>query len=241
MASSETPVKFDLRVVHDKFSASLMQDDDVSMNEYIYAFKELYKFFSLLGTIFGFVGSDVKSKIEILEKLMKESSQPDSFSTFKAMVQHEQENGLLGKDDYVSGSRTLLRLHRGLDFIRLFLKKVGDLENKDNTSGVGQEAYNETLAQYHPWLIRKGVLVSLYALPTRENLLLKVSVSQDRENCDWDLILQSSSNVVENVCGSNKEEIQRTIDVLPKMLIVTEEVYNRTQAIYESNSLLDLP
>lgn len=216
MATSEPPVKFDLKVVHDKFSASLIENDDVCMNAYLCAYKELYKFFTLLGTIFGFVGSDVKSKIEILEKLLHDTNKPDNFTSFKSMVQYEGEEGLLRKDDYVSGCRTLLRLHRGLDFIRLFLKRVGDLENKDKTSAVGQDAYNETLAQFHPWIIRKGVVVSLYSLPTKENLMSKV-------------------------CGNNKEDIQRTLDVLPKMLIVTEEVYNRTQNIFEQNSLLDLP
>ncbi|XP_046387577.1 ceramide-1-phosphate transfer protein [Ischnura elegans] len=216
MATSEPPVKFDLRAVHDGFSSSLLQDDDVDINFYLAAYNELYKFCSLLGTIFGFVGSDIKSKIEILESLMNEESQAGHFSTFKSMVEYEKNNDLLRKNDYVSGCRTLLRLHRGLDFIRLFLKRVGELETKDKTSVVGQEAYNETLAQYHPWLIRKGVVVSLYSLPTKENLMLKV-------------------------CGNSAEEIQKTLDVLPKMLLVTADVYNRTQAIFEQHSLLDLP
>ncbi|XP_071452996.1 ceramide-1-phosphate transfer protein-like isoform X2 [Hetaerina americana] len=174
MATSEPPVKFDLKSVHDGFSSSLLENDDVDMNFYLTAYKELYKFCNLLGTIFGFVGSDIKAKIDILESLVSEDAQSGNFSTFKAMVEYEKQSDLIKKSDYVSGCRTLLRLHRGLDFIRLFLKRVGELEAKDKTSIVGQEAYNETLAQFHPWLIRKGVVVSLYSLPTKENLMLKV-------------------------------------------------------------------
>ena len=36
-------LKFNLRVVHDAFSASLLEDDDVGMDNYLIAYKELYK------------------------------------------------------------------------------------------------------------------------------------------------------------------------------------------------------
>jgi hypothetical protein len=35
--------KFNIRVVHDAFSASLLEDDDVGMDDYLLAYKELYK------------------------------------------------------------------------------------------------------------------------------------------------------------------------------------------------------
>lgn len=68
-----------------------------------------------MGTVFGFVSSDVKSKIEILEDFRHSSNESaDKFITFNAMMEYEKTTGLLNKSDYVSGSRTLLRLHRGL-------------------------------------------------------------------------------------------------------------------------------
>jgi len=70
-------------------------------------------FFQLMGKVFGFVASDVKSKIEILEELRR-GENGEHFSTLKKMIKYESENGLLSKSDYTSGSRTLLRLHRGL-------------------------------------------------------------------------------------------------------------------------------
>jgi hypothetical protein len=66
-----------------------------------------------MGKVFGFVASDVKSKIEILEE-HRRGKDGEHFSTLKKMIRHESENGLLNKSDYTSGSRTLLRLHRGL-------------------------------------------------------------------------------------------------------------------------------
>lgn len=74
----------------------------------------IHRFFQLMGTVFGFVSSDLKNKIEILETLRKKEEMDKKFETISSMIDFEKENGLLNKNDYVSGSRTLLRLHRGL-------------------------------------------------------------------------------------------------------------------------------
>lgn len=66
-----------------------------------------------MGTIFTFVSNDVKSKVEILEKL-RSNKEVDHFESVKKMIIFERDAGLLNKKDYTSGSRTLLRLHRGL-------------------------------------------------------------------------------------------------------------------------------
>ncbi|PNF32371.1 Ceramide-1-phosphate transfer protein [Cryptotermes secundus] len=218
MATSEmdgknSDVKFNMCAVHDAFSACLLEDDDVEMDSYLLAYKELYIFFQLMGKVFAFVASDVKSKIEILEEL-RQGENGEHFSTLKKMIRYESENGLLNKSGYTSGSRTLLRLHRGLDFIKLFLQKVSELQDEDKTCGVCQEAYNSTLANFHPWIIRKGATVAMYALPSREGLLQKV-------------------------CGP--DEVQDAIDILPKMLQVTGDAYDRTQKHYTENDLHGLP
>jgi hypothetical protein len=62
------------------------------------------------------------------------------------------------------------------DFIKLFLQKVSELQDEDKTCGVCQEAYNSTLANFHPWIIRKGATVAMYGLPSRGGLLQKVCV-----------------------------------------------------------------
>lgn len=66
-----------------------------------------------MGSVFGFVSSDVKAKIEILESHRKKEN-AEKFETFATMIEFEKSSALLDKKDYVSGSRTLLRLHRGL-------------------------------------------------------------------------------------------------------------------------------
>lgn len=202
---------FDLKLVHDHFDRALTEDDDVDLKAYLDAYNELYKFFQLMGSVFGFVSSDLKQKIEILVELQTKDDQ--NYTTVKSMILYEKENNILDKGDHTNGARTLLRLHRGLDFIREFLRQLGDLSDIDKTSNSCQDAYNKTLAKHHPWVIRKAAVVAMYTMPTRELLFKKV-------------------------CGS---EVQRNMDVLPKMLQVTEDVFNRTHNLYDIHQLHNLP
>lgn len=66
-----------------------------------------------MGTVFGFVSNDLKSKMDILNEFLN-GEQSSYFETVKKMIEYERDNNLLKKGGYVSGSRTLLRLHRGL-------------------------------------------------------------------------------------------------------------------------------
>lgn len=72
-----------------------------------------FRFFQLMGSVFSFVSSDVKSKIEILQQF-RNGSEKENFVTLKQMIQYEVDGNLLKKSNYISGSRTFLRLHRGL-------------------------------------------------------------------------------------------------------------------------------
>lgn len=144
-----------------------------------------------MGTVFGFVSSDLRSKMDILNEFLN-GEQSSYFETVKTMIEFEKEKNLLMKKGYVSGSRTLLRLHRGLgetivdfkiffvtfnsaDFIRLFLKNVGELQEEEHTASVCRDAYEQTLAKHHTFLVKKGAKLAMYAMPTRGQLLKKVN------------------------------------------------------------------
>ncbi|KYM99540.1 PREDICTED: ceramide-1-phosphate transfer protein [Cyphomyrmex costatus] len=202
---------FDLRTVHDHFDQALVENDDIDLKAYLEAYNELHKFFQLMGSVFSFVSSDLKQKIDVLIELKNKDAQ--NYTTVKSMIEYERENKLLDKTEFVNGARTLLRLHRGLDFIREFLQQLGDLADIEKTTSCCQDAYNKTLAKHHPWMIRKAAIVAMYTMPSREVLFKKV-------------------------CGEN---VQRNIDVLPKMLEVTADVFNRTDIIYETYQLHALP
>lgn len=79
----------------------------------------LFRFFQLMGSVFGFVSSDLKQKIEILRSLIEKDS--ENYVSVKKMIEYEKRNKLLQKSDFANGTMTLLRLHRGLGMaVQLF-------------------------------------------------------------------------------------------------------------------------
>jgi len=65
-----------------------------------------------MGTVFGFVSKDLRQKMDHLDRLLRENAH--KYKTVKTMLEHETEHCLLHQKGFVSGSRTLLRIHRGL-------------------------------------------------------------------------------------------------------------------------------
>ncbi|CAH2042692.1 unnamed protein product, partial [Iphiclides podalirius] len=204
----------DLHYVHQSFQRSLKEEDDVIIEAYIDGYNELVKFLNLIGSVFSFVSSDVKSKIKVMEK-HREGDDAIYYESFKKMMKYEKETTLHEKNGFVSGSRTMLRLHRGLDFIRLFLKRLSESDDAVNTCTTCQCSYNETLAEYHPWYIRKAATLAMHALPSRPDLLKKIFGSE--------------------------ESLKDAMAVLPQTLRSCDEVYQRVQQLYTEFDFHGLP
>jgi Glycolipid transfer protein (GLTP) len=83
----------------------------------------LSRFLLLMGKLFGFVSSDIKAKLDMLEE-MRRNDTDGNLKTIKKMIAYEKEEGLLQKKGYVSGSRNVLRLHRGLGMKSLSLCRI---------------------------------------------------------------------------------------------------------------------
>ncbi|CAH2232400.1 ceramide-1-phosphate transfer protein [Pararge aegeria] len=204
----------DLEYVNESFQKSLKEDDDVIIDAYIEGYNELVKFLNLIGTVFSFVSSDVKSKIKVMEKL-RAGEDTLYYESFKKMMKYEKETSLHEKNGFVSGSRTMLRLHRGLDFIRLFLKRLSESEEGVNTCTTCQGSYNETLAEFHPWYIRKAATLAMHALPSRPDLLHKIF--------------------------GDEEKLKEALAVLPQTLKSCDEVYQRVENLYTDFDFHSLP
>lgn len=216
---SESSQHVDLQKVSELFSKSLKESDDVFLELYLDAYLEFNKFFNSLGILFDFVSKEINDKITIMHQHLKSSdggtpTVNENFESIIKMIDHEKSNQLLGKSNYVSGSRTLLRLHRGLDFIRVFLKGLQELQPTDNVKTCCSNAYSQTLGNFHSWFIRQGVYLAMFTMPTQNQLLI-------------------------TACG-NEENRERSLLALPKMLSTIDEVYERTQKLYETHKLLNL-
>ncbi|EDW01216.1 ceramide-1-phosphate transfer protein [Drosophila grimshawi] len=206
---------FDIEKVAALFERSLQEDDDVRMEDYLEAYEEIMKFFMLMGSVFTFVSSDVRSKLDILYELRKQDTdEAKHFDSIKTMLLYEKEASLLHQKGYVSGSRTLLRLHRGLEFVYEFLNRLQEIADDEKSHHVCKSAYNDTLAKYHSFLIRKGAQMAMYAMPTRGDLLKRVCRNVD---------------------------VSRAVAKLPEMLQHMRIVYDRTEQLYAQEELHNLP
>jgi hypothetical protein len=173
-----------------------------------------FRFFELLGSVFGFVVSDVKSKMGILTIHLK-SDLSKEYKTVQKMIEYEIANELTtGKvNGQANGSRTLLRLHRAFQFFIVFMQQVADAEDNDKLSGLAADSYKNTLANYHPWMIRQAANLAMYALPTRKSLVGKMQ----------------------------KYDHDKSIEILREVIPAAQSVYDVTQKIYEEKNILNLP
>ena len=119
-------------------------------------YNELYKFLNLLGTVFGWVATDVLAKMEVLRGHIN-GENAEKYQSIQSMVQYEMENDLIKykAKDSSTGTRNLLRLHRALEYIVAFLEGVPGLQAEDKCCPLSQEAYSKTLMKFHPWVVQK--------------------------------------------------------------------------------------
>lgn len=172
-----------------------------------------FRLFNLLGTVFTFVTSDVHEKVGIL-RAYRQSKEAKQYETVSDMIIYEVENKLTDKKTKpLSGSRTLLRLHRALEFVIDFMTAVTKMEISKKLTGIASESYQRTLAKHHPWVIRKAVGVAMYTLPTGEQLLSKMG----------------------------KHDVDRTVELINRVIQLAQPIYDDVQTIYTSNNLHNLP
>jgi hypothetical protein len=162
--------------------------------------------------VFSFVSSDIIEKISILRDYLK-GPDGEHYKTVQAMMKYEVDNNLTIQHKKASGCRTLLRLHRALKFISALLTKIRQTDNKCKFSHEVRDAYDNSLAQFHPWVVKKAAHVAMYTLPDREHMLIKMKIPDTPEG-------------MEQVGG---------------LIVQLDSVYDITQDLYTKYSLHELP
>ena len=89
--------EFSLVLLADMFRRSQENSEEVKLEEYLQGYKELYKFLCLMGTVFGWVGSDVYNKVVLLEKYMV-GEKKEHYQTVKSMLEYEV--GFISADSF---------------------------------------------------------------------------------------------------------------------------------------------
>ncbi|KAI4787584.1 hypothetical protein KUCAC02_036371 [Chaenocephalus aceratus] len=147
--------EFSLQEVIDSFRLSLSDSKEVFLDHYVEGWRGLVKLLNSLGSVFGFISKDVVNKLSILVSL-RGGPEGAHYLSLQSMVQYELQSGMVEGGDNpasgtrgVSGCRTLLRLHRALRWLQLFLGGVSRDEGTPPT--LCSLAYSQSLSQHHPW------------------------------------------------------------------------------------------
>ena len=173
---------------------------------------------NLLGTVFGWVATDVYNKMETVRGHRK-SDQAAKYETIQTMLEYEIRTNMIKPKakDYTNGSRNLLRLHWALEYVSSFFQAIPDLDANDKCCQSSKEAYKKTLMKYHPWVVQKAASMAMNLLPTKLGLIQKFCDPEDEE-----AIKQATITLRESVIAMNK-------------------VYEATQEVYKEKDLLNLP
>ncbi|KAM4563335.1 ceramide-1-phosphate transfer protein isoform 1-T2 [Odontesthes bonariensis] len=218
MAGSEASEnqRFCLQEVLDTFKLCLSENKEVYLEHYVAGWRGLVKFLNSLGSVFGFISKDAVNKIQILVSYLG-GENGSQYVTVQAMVKYELENELVDLTKRgshpESGCRTLLRLHRALRWLELFLERLRTSTEDGKTPVMCAEAYNESLAQHHPWLIRKAAGMAFCVLPGRLAFFEVMNVGPP----------------------------EQVVIMLGEALPLISEVYQITEELYRKHNLLDLP
>ncbi|XP_058498916.1 ceramide-1-phosphate transfer protein [Solea solea] len=208
--------KFCLQEVLDTFKLCLSEKKEVNLQHYVDGWRGLVKLLNSLGNVFGFISKDAVGKIQILVNHLS-GENGSQYVTVQSMVKYEMDNGLVDLTKRgshpESGCRTLLRLHRALRWLDLFLERLRTSTEDDKTSVMCAEAYNESLARHHPWVVRTAAGVAFCVLPGRPAFFEVMNVGPP-----------------ENV-----------VAILGEALPLISEVYQVTEELYAQNNLLDIP
>ncbi|XP_072101529.1 ceramide-1-phosphate transfer protein [Mobula birostris] len=207
---------FRLSEVLESFRSCLTESGELVQEHYLDGWKGLVKFMNSLGAAFSFISKDVVTKIQILENYGC-SERGQEYRTIQSMVKYEVDNKLVDLkkrgDHWDSGCRTLLRLHRALKWLQLFLEKLRVASDDSKTSVLCTDAYNDSLANYHPWIVRKAAVLAFHLLPSRADFFEVM----------------------------NMGTTEKVVATLEEAVPLISKTYDITQDLYAQHDLLDLP
>ncbi|XP_037604445.1 glycolipid transfer protein domain-containing protein 2 [Sebastes umbrosus] len=145
------------------------------------------------------------------------SQHTGAYHSVRSMIWVELNRGVVDFHHQTeSGCRTLLRLHRALLWLKLFLEKLAETPvagRLRSPSELCREAYQSTLANHHTWFVRKAAELGFIAMPER-GFFFRL------------------------VCVQSQEELRIALN---RVVQAIGEVYDRTQKALEENNMLDLP
>ncbi|KAK6921756.1 Glycolipid transfer protein domain [Dillenia turbinata] len=146
--------------------------------------------FSSLGIAFKFAELEYVSKVQDLMEASR------IYDTLHDILDLDLQNDTV--KTHGSHSRNLRRVRQGLDLVRALFEQflaTNDYYLREAAS----TAYAQVCAPYHTWAIRTAVAAGMYALPTREQLLMRLNESDQSAEKKMRRYIDASRPVIEYI------------------------------------------
>ncbi|XP_057810617.1 ACD11 homolog protein-like isoform X2 [Salvia miltiorrhiza] len=165
-------------------------DHDLDLKTFCDACSLVSVLFSCLGVAFKFAEMEYVSKVNDL------AGASQSYRTLNNVLDYDTQNNSVRTPG--SLSRNLRRVRQGLDLIRVLFQNFlssNDYYLKDAAS----TAYAKTCAPYHTWAVRTAAYAGMYALPTRDQLLVKLNENDNSAEKEMIRYINASLPVIEYI------------------------------------------
>uniref|UniRef100_A0A5B7BM50 Putative ceramide-1-phosphate transfer protein isoform X1 n=1 Tax=Davidia involucrata TaxID=16924 RepID=A0A5B7BM50_DAVIN len=128
---------------------------------------------SLVSVLFGCLGIAFKfAELEYVSKVRDLVEASNRYGTLKNILDIDVKNDTVRTPG--SLSRNLRRVRQGLDLVRAIFENFLS-PDYCSLKEAASTAYSQVCAPYHTWAVRTAVSAGMCALPTREQLLLKLN------------------------------------------------------------------
>ncbi|XP_057765740.1 ACD11 homolog protein-like [Salvia miltiorrhiza] len=165
-------------------------DGDLDLKSFCDACSLVSVLFGCLGTAFKFAELEYCSKVGGLKGAVKTHLTLNRIIDYDIKQETVRTAGSL--------SRQLRRVRQGIDLIATLFQNF--LSSDDpSLKEAASSAYAKTCAPYHTWAVRTAVSAGMYALPTREQLLLKLNETHESAEREMKRFIKASTPIIEYI------------------------------------------
>ncbi|KAH6815054.1 Glycolipid transfer protein family protein [Perilla frutescens var. frutescens] len=152
---------------------------------------------SLVSVLFGCLGAAFKfAELEYCSKVSSLKAASTTYITLNRALDFDVKNDTVRTAG--SLSRQIRRVRQGIDLIATLFQNF--LSSYDpSLKEAASSAYAKTCAPYHTWAVRTAVSAGMYALPTRDQLLLKLNENEESANREMRRFIKASAPIIEYI------------------------------------------
>merc|ERR1712110_1092310 len=198
--------------------------EELDLAPFIQGYEGLVLLLNRLGSVFSFITSDIVAKLGLLRELRK--SNLNGYTSLGQMMRTEEgktsKTKKPSKTNPPTGTRQYQLLQRAMKMLYVFMDKIAKNECGGQVSQMAYEAYHASpLPNFHPWIVRNGVKIAVYTLPTRLDFF-KIAAPE--------IVKEGTPEEAAIVCG-----------YLERACVAMDNIYKRSNEMYEKADLLNLP